>query len=82
MFDQRYFLSVPVPFIGHHSAHYRVLLDDIYYQNQSGTTIERFSISYVQFCEKLIRLYAQVEACAPVVCWLRANVRDDVLPLV
>jgi len=68
--------------IGHHSAHYGVLLDDIYYQNQSGTTIERFSIGYVQFCEKLIRLYAQVEACAPVVCWLRANVRDDVLPLV
>lgn len=66
--------------IGHHSAHYRAELDDIYYQNQSGTTIERFSIGYVLFCEKLIRLYAQVEACAPLVGVLRANVRDDVLP--
>ncbi|MFZ5497056.1 MAG: hypothetical protein ACOZE5_17190 [Verrucomicrobiota bacterium] len=68
--------------IGHHSAHYRVELDDIYYQNQSGSTIERFSIGYMQFCEKLIRLYAQVEACAPLVGVLRANVRDDVLPLI
>lgn len=68
--------------IGHHSAHYRVQLDDIYYQNQSGTTIERFSINYVQFCEKVIRLYAQVEACAPLLGVIRANAADDVLPLV
>lgn len=68
--------------IGHHSAYYRAELDDIYYQNQSGTTIERFSINYVQFCEKLIRLYAQVEACAPLLSVVRANVRDDVPPKV
>jgi hypothetical protein len=68
--------------IGHHSAHYRALLDDIYYQNQSGANIEQFSISYIQFCEKLIRLYAQVEACAPLLGLIRANAADDVLPLV
>lgn len=66
--------------IGHHSAHYRAKTDDIYYQNQSGTTIERFSISYIDFCDKLMRLYAQVEACAPLVGVLRLKVKKDVLP--
>jgi hypothetical protein len=65
--------------IGHHSAHYRAKTDDIYYQNQSGANIDRFSISYIDFCDKLIRLYAQVEACAPLVSVLRVNAREDVL---
>lgn len=66
--------------IGHHSAHYRAQTDDIYYRNQSTTAVERFSISYIEFCDRLMRLYAQVEACAPLVSVLRANVKDDVLP--
>ena len=58
--------------VGHHSAYYDVTTDTIHYRNQSSSRgIEDFSISYVRFCEKLVRLYGQVEACAPLIHFLR-----------
>ena len=58
--------------VGHNSAHYDITTDTIRYQNHSSSRgIEEFSISYVRFCEKLVRLYGQLEACAPLVHFLR-----------
>jgi len=54
--------------VGHNSAHYDVITDTIRYRNQSPSRgIEDFSISYVRFCEKVVRLYGQLEACAPLI---------------
>jgi hypothetical protein len=60
--------------IGHNSAHYDVKADSIVYRNNSPSRgIEEFSIPYVRFCEKLVRLYGQLEACAPLIHFLRGR---------
>jgi hypothetical protein len=58
--------------VGHNSAHYDITTDTIRYRNQSAARgIEDFDISYVRFCHKLVRLYGQLEACAPLIHFLR-----------
>lgn len=58
--------------VGHHAAHYDVTIDCIGYRNHSPSRgVEEFSISYVRFCEKLVRLYGQLEACAPLIHFMR-----------
>ena len=58
--------------VGHNSAHYDVVTDSIRYRNQSPSRgIEDFSISYVRFCERVVRLYGQLEACAPLIHFMR-----------
>ncbi len=60
--------------IGHNSAHYDVRSDRVRYRNTSPSRgIEEFDISYVRFCEKVIRLYSQLEACAPLAHFLRGR---------
>jgi hypothetical protein len=60
--------------IGHNSAHYDVRSDRILYRNTSQSRgIEEYDISYIRFCEKLVRLYSQLEACAPLVHFLRGR---------
>jgi hypothetical protein len=60
--------------IGHNSAHYEVKSDRIVYRNTSPSRgIEEFDISYIRFCERLVRLYGQLEACAPLVHFLRGR---------
>ena len=63
--------------VGHNAAHYDVTVDAIVYRNHSPSRgIEEFNVSYVRFCEKLVRLYGQLEASVPVVHFLRARVRQ------
>jgi hypothetical protein len=58
--------------VGHNSAHYDVTTDTIAYRNHSPSRgIEDLSISYVRFCEKLVRLYGQLESCAPLIHFMR-----------
>lgn len=58
--------------VGHHAAHYDVTIDSVVYTNHSPARgIENFTISYVRFCEKIVRLYGQIETCAPLVHFLR-----------
>ena len=60
--------------IGHNSAHYDVNCDRIVYRNTSPSRgIEEFEIPYVRFCEKVVRLYSQLEACAVLVHFLRSR---------
>jgi hypothetical protein len=57
--------------IGHHSAHYEVKADVIEYftENQKGR--KPHVISYIRFCEKVMRMYGQLEAVSSYANWLR-----------
>jgi hypothetical protein len=57
--------------IGHHSAHYDVKKDAVEYTNESKKGRTSFQISYIHFCEKVVRLYAQIEAVSLYAHWLR-----------
>lgn len=47
--------------IGHHSAKYDVLSDEIQYKVRKNKTTVKNSIEYIVFCEKVLRLYCQLE---------------------
>lgn len=57
--------------IGHHSAHYSVGTDLIDYITENRNARKQHSISYIRFCEKVIRLYGQLEAVSTYAHWLR-----------
>ena len=47
--------------IGHHSANYNIATDDIEYVSESKKQRKQYRISYIRFCEKVLRLYGQLE---------------------
>ena len=47
--------------VGHHSARYVVKSDTINYMNHGKKGVQKFSIPYIVFCEKLVQLYVQLE---------------------
>lgn len=47
--------------IGHHSANFDVGSDSIIYLGTGNNEDESYSIRYVEFCEKIARLYGQLE---------------------
>lgn len=57
--------------IGHHAAHYDVKLDSIHYVNENEKGATHFQISYVRFCEKVVRLYGQLEIVSIYAHWLK-----------
>jgi hypothetical protein len=57
--------------IGHHSAHYSVATDLIDYVTENKNGRKQHSISYIRFCEKVVRLYGQLEAVSTYAHWLR-----------
>ena len=58
--------------IGHHSAHYEVKTDTVHYVTENKTRgVKQHKISYIRFCEKVVRLYAQVETVSLYAHWLR-----------
>ena len=59
--------------VGHHSAHYDINFDIVKYRNQNKNGISDGSITYNEFCEKVIRLYIQLENVALYVHWLAFN---------
>lgn len=58
--------------IGHHAAHYYPDSDSIEYVNENAKRMTHHTISYTRFCEKVVRLYAQLEAVSAYGQWLRA----------
>lgn len=58
--------------IGHHAAHYDADSDSIAHANENPKGMTRHTISYTRFCEKVVRLYAQLEAVSAYAQWLRA----------
>ncbi len=67
-----------VPFIdshlrngmGHNAARYNVTTDAVEYVNESKTGRNSYSLPYVQFCEKVMRIYGQLEIVAAYADWL------------
>jgi hypothetical protein len=58
--------------VGHHSAHYDESTDSIEYANENSKgVITRRNISYTRFCDKLVRLYGQIEAVSTYPQWIR-----------
>jgi hypothetical protein len=58
--------------VGHHSAHYDENTDSIEYANENSKgVITRHTISYTRFCDKLVRLYGQLEAVSTYAQWIR-----------
>jgi hypothetical protein len=60
--------------LGHNSAEYDVKNDAINYENRSGKGTERYSMSYIRFCEALILLYRQFEVVWLYPSWLLLRV--------
>jgi hypothetical protein len=58
--------------VGHHSAHYIADKDSIEYVNENPKGMTHHAISYTRFCEKVVRLYGQLEAVSAYAQWLRA----------
>lgn len=56
--------------IGHHAAKYSVVDDRIDYVIENNKGIQRSAIPYILFCEKVVRLYAQIELVSIYVNWL------------
>jgi hypothetical protein len=56
--------------VGHHSAHYDIKLDIVKYRNQNKKGIFDGSITYNEFCEKILRMYIQLENLALYIHWL------------
>lgn len=57
--------------IGHNSAHYDVKTDSVHYMNENEKGAKQFQISYIRFCEKVVKLYGQLEAVSRYAHWLR-----------
>lgn len=64
--------------LGHHSARHNILNDCILYENNSPQRgLEQMTVSYTRFCEKVIRLYAQLESISPLLNIIRFNYPDE-----
>ena len=59
--------------IGHHSARYNVIKDIIEYSNENQNGIQHMTISYVRFCEKVVRIYGQVELASIYLNWMKGK---------
>lgn len=59
--------------IGHHSARYQVVKDLIEYSNENQNGVQRMTISYVRFCEKVVRIYGQVELASIYLNWVKGK---------
>lgn len=59
--------------LGHHSAHYEVKSDSIRYATENQLGLKTHQISYARFCEKVVRLYAQLELVSLYAHWLRKS---------
>jgi len=59
--------------IGHHSARYDVNTDQITYSYNSKKGIRQTTIPYIRFCEKVVRLYIQIELTSVYAHWARAK---------
>lgn len=57
--------------LGHHSAHYDKDADSVDYVNENPKGITRHKISYTRFCEKIVKLFAQLEAVSTHAQWIR-----------
>lgn len=57
--------------IGHHSAHYDVKSDSIKYRIGNDKGIQDLEISYIEFCDKVVRLYGQLHFVSQYAYWLR-----------
>lgn len=67
--------------IGHHSSSYDVNSDAVNYSNHNKSGATSYSITYVRFCEKVVRLYAQIELAAIYLYWLRARANGIAKPI-
>jgi hypothetical protein len=61
--------------IGHHAAKYVVVGDRIDYVIENDKGLQRFTIPYILFCEKVVKLYAQIELVSLYVNWLMSFTR-------
>jgi hypothetical protein len=59
--------------IGHHTARYDVHSDLVTYSNRAKRGTEWNIIPYVQFCEKVVRLYVQVQTVSIYAHWAKAR---------
>jgi hypothetical protein len=59
--------------IGHHSARYHVVKDVVEYSNENSNGIQHLTISYVRFCEKVVRIYGHVELAAIYLNWMKGK---------
>jgi hypothetical protein len=59
--------------IGHHSARYNVVKDIIEYSNENQNGVQHMQISYIRFCEKIVRIYGQVELASIYLNWARGK---------
>jgi hypothetical protein len=59
--------------LGHHSAHYEVKSDSIQYATENQSGMKKHQISYTRFCEKVVKLYAQLEVVSIYAHWLRKS---------
>ena len=59
--------------IGHHSTHYDVKSDTIEYRNEGRRGITQYTISYIEFCQKLMHLYHSIELSSLYTHWLLAK---------
>ncbi len=57
--------------IGHNSATYDVVLDEVHYVTENERGVTNYNISYISFCESLFNLYLQLEVVALYVNWVR-----------
>jgi hypothetical protein len=57
--------------LGHNSARYSVGNDMVYYDTENPRGHQKHQISYIRFCEKVVRLYAQLEVVSIYAHWLR-----------
>jgi hypothetical protein len=56
--------------IGHNAAHYDVGKDVVCYANQNDKGKVEYTVPYVRFCERVVRLYGQLETVAIYANWL------------
>ena len=59
--------------LGHHSARYHVVKDLIEYSNENQNGVQHMTISYVRFCEKVVRIYGQVELASIYLNWVKGK---------
>ena len=59
--------------IGHNAAHYDVVDDRIDYQIENQSGVQKFSIPYIEFCEKVVSIYEQLELVSLYSNWLQLH---------
>ncbi len=59
--------------LGHNAARYNVATDTVDYVNESASGKQNYSLQYVRFCEKILRIYGQLELVAIYADWLRVQ---------